>query len=217
MVVWGDFFLLLSFFVYILIYSYHPLSLSSSSQYGNLPIHIASQRGHLEVVHVLLECDPSTVSVQNRVSLIYIWYCYDGRVGWLFRPSLLGFVFLPNLLILLFSLFFNFLVWNSSHPLRCQQPLSGNGSCSIRVWSFHCICSREGKLIYIWYCFDGFEVTLSMVLSLFFACFSFLINRLLFIHHVTSEWPPSHPLCCHNGSSGSGSCSIGVWSFHCIC
>ena len=40
----------------------------SYSQSGDLPIHVASMYGHLEVVRFLLECDPSTVSARDGVS-----------------------------------------------------------------------------------------------------------------------------------------------------
>ena len=41
---------------------------SSLYQDGSLPIHLAASKGRVEVVRVLLECDPSTVSVENDVS-----------------------------------------------------------------------------------------------------------------------------------------------------
>ena len=40
----------------------------SSKQGGNLPIHWAARNGYVEVIRVLLECDPSTASVKDGVS-----------------------------------------------------------------------------------------------------------------------------------------------------
>jgi len=40
---------------------------SSSEQDGDLPIHWAARNGNVEMFRVLLECDPSTVSVKNKV------------------------------------------------------------------------------------------------------------------------------------------------------
>jgi len=49
---------------------------SSSFQKDRLPIHNAAWNGHVQVVRLLLECNPSTVSVQDEVSwpeLILFW------------------------------------------------------------------------------------------------------------------------------------------------
>ena len=62
-----------------------------SSQGGNLPIHHAVDNIHLEVVRVLLECDPSTVSVKNGVScyifdivmMVMWWSCGVARLSFL--------------------------------------------------------------------------------------------------------------------------------------
>ena len=136
-----SFFLFISF-LYLFLISHHIFLLlfSPSFQDDILPIHFAAKNGHLEMVRVLSECDPSTLSVRHKVS----WYIFFGLLlcGVLLSFSaFVSFLFYLSFLIISSSLCFRV---NLSLVISPFTSLSEkefwSGSCSIGVWSFHCIC-----------------------------------------------------------------------------
>ena len=143
--------------------------------------------GHVEVVRVLLECDPSTVSVQNNVSwpeLILFWIWSDCLVC-----LVISFIFHIWYYHSL-SRFFLITEWWPSYPLCCKKSYRGSGSCIVGVWSFHSFCKGLGKLTWV-------DIVLKVIClchgSCCFVDFSYLIISLSlsFLPRIRTRTVPS--------------------------